>query len=183
MRLMPDLLPAPAARTVAPEQLRQAMRRYITGVTVVTTLTDEDGIAGMTASSFTSVSLDPALVLVCLNRAARSFDAVVRAGQMAIHVLADDQHAVARGFAAQRGERGMVCRWHKNERGYAILERYFALLECRVTDVHDAGDHAIVVSQVEAIDGPAARGRPLVYHDGNMFGLAALNSHGGLEPA
>jgi flavin reductase (DIM6/NTAB) family NADH-FMN oxidoreductase RutF len=118
-----------------------------------------------------------------LNRAARSFDAVVRAGQMAIHVLADDQHAVARGFAAHHGERGMVCRWRKNERGYAILERYFALLECRVTDVHDGGDHAIVVSQVEAVDGPAPRGMPLVFHDGNMFGLAALDDHGGLEPA
>ena len=183
MRLMPDFLPASGAKTVTPDELRRAMRRYITGVTVVTTLTDEGGIAGMTANSFTSVSLDPAMVLVCLNRAARSFDAVVRAGQMAIHVLADDQHAIARGFAADRGERSTVSRWHKNERGYAILERYFALLECRITDVHDGADHAIVVSRVEAIDGPAPRGMPLVYHDGNMFGLAALNNHGSLEPA
>jgi flavin reductase (DIM6/NTAB) family NADH-FMN oxidoreductase RutF len=174
---------ATGPKTVTPEQLRIAMRRYITGVTVVTTLTDDGGIAGLTANSFTSVSLDPALVLVCLNRSARSFETIVRTGRMAIHVLADDQRAVARGFAAHGGERGLVCRWRKNERGYAILERYFALLECRITNVHEAGDHAIVVAQVEAIEGPPAQATPLVYHNGNMFGLAALDSHGSLEPA
>ena len=170
-------------KTVGPEELRRAMRRYVTGVTVVTSLGDDGGIAGLTANSFTSVSLDPALVLVCLNRSARSFGAVIRTGRMAIHVLAEDQHAIARGFAKQNGERGVVCRWHKNDRGYAILEHYFAVLECRITHVHEAGDHAIVVSEVEAIDGPGPRAAPLVYHNGNMFGLAAVNSHGSPEPA
>lgn len=182
MNCPPGLLGA-ELKTVAADELRRAMRRYVTGVTVVTSITDVGGIAGLTANSFTSVSLDPALVLVCLNRSARSFDAVVRAGRMAIHVLADDQHRIARGFAQHGGERGVVCGWHKNERGYAILERYFALLECRITHVQEAGDHAIVVSEVETIDGPAPQATPLIYHNGNMFGLAALSNHGGLEPA
>jgi flavin reductase (DIM6/NTAB) family NADH-FMN oxidoreductase RutF len=178
----PDFLAA-EAKTVAPEQLRRAMRRYVTGVTVVTALTDDHGIIGMTANSFTSVSLDPALVLVCLNRSARSYNAIMRAGRMAIHVLADDQHKIARGFSEHGGERGVVCRWHANERGYAILERYFAMLECRIAAVHEAGDHAIVVAEVEAVDGPAPQATPLIYHNGNMFGLAALNNHGIRVPA
>ena len=181
MSLTADLRPA-QAKGLAAEDLRRAMRRYVSGVTVVTSATD-DGIAGLTANSFTSVSLDPALVLVCLNRSARSFGAVVRTGRMAIHVLADDQHNIARGFAEHGGERGVVCRWHKNERGYAILERYFALLECRITNVHEAGDHAIVVAEVEAVDGPTPHATPLIYHNGTMFGLAALGNHGSLKPA
>src|ERR1051325_12147096 len=136
-----NFLPA-QPKTAAAEELRGAMRRYVSGVTVVTSPTDDGGIAGLTANSFTSVSLDPALVLVCLNRSARSFGAVVNAGRMAIHVLADDQHNIARGCAEHGGERGLVCRWRKNERGYAILERYFALLECRIANVHEAGDRS-----------------------------------------
>jgi flavin reductase (DIM6/NTAB) family NADH-FMN oxidoreductase RutF len=182
MSLTPNFL-AIRPGAIGADELRRTMRHYVTGVTVITAAAEDGGIAGMTANSFTSVSLDPALVLVCLNRSARSFEAALRNGRIAIHVLADDQHAVARGFAMENGHRAAVCRWHNNERGYAILDRYFAVLECRIRDVHPAGDHAIIVSEVEAIDGPAPRSAPLVYHNGNMFGLTDLDSPSRLEPA
>ncbi len=166
----------PVEGATSAEELRQTFRRYVTGVTVVTTLTDDGKIVGMTANSFTSVSLDPPLILVCLNLASRSFDTFLRAGRMAVHILADDQSEIARAFAQRGADRDMICPWRPNARGYAILDRYFAVLECRIADVHRAGDHGIVVARVEALDGPSTADTPLVYHNGRMFGLATSDS-------
>jgi flavin reductase (DIM6/NTAB) family NADH-FMN oxidoreductase RutF len=162
---------AVATAPISPAEFRRAMRRYVTGVTVVTTLTDDGRMAGMTANSFTPVSLEPPLVLVCLSSDARCYDAFLRAGRLAIHILADDQCKTARAFAERGTDRSRVCSWRVNARGYAVLERYLAVLECRIANVHEAGDHAIVVAQVEALDGPHSGASPLVFHDGRMFGL------------
>jgi 3-hydroxy-9,10-secoandrosta-1,3,5(10)-triene-9,17-dione monooxygenase reductase component len=161
------------AQAIAPTEFRRAMRTFVTGVTIVTTLADDGRMVGMTANSFTSVSLDPPLVLVCLSDRARSYQAFLRAGRLAIHILADDQAELARAFAGHGTERGSICPWHVNGRGYPILDRYLAVLECRIADVYKAGDHAIVVGRVEALDGPRAGTSPLVFHDGRMFGLGA----------
>jgi 3-hydroxy-9,10-secoandrosta-1,3,5(10)-triene-9,17-dione monooxygenase reductase component len=167
---------APATSTATSPDLRQAMRRYVTGVTVVTALTDDGRLAGMTANSFTSVSLDPPLVLFCLDHSARSCGPFLRAGRIAIHMLADDQDEIARAFARRGGDRGAICPWHINARGFAILDHSFAVLECRIVDVHNAGDHAIVVARVQTLDGPGAGQSPLVFHDGKMFGLGAAGA-------
>src|SRR5262245_31881155 len=95
----------PNARRAAPEDLRSAMRSYVTGVTVVTTRTETGSIAGLTASSFTSA----ALVLVCLSNRSRSFQAMQRAGQIAIHILADDQSRLAKAFASDGVDRASIC--------------------------------------------------------------------------
>ncbi len=154
------------------EALRAAMRSYVTGVTVVTTRTETGGLAGMTANSFTSVSLDPPLVLVCLSSASRSFQAMERSGQIAIHILADDQSGLARAFASQGVDRGSICPWTASPRGNAILENYLTVLECTIHDIRPAGDHAIVIARVEAIDHRREEAGPLVYHAGKMFALA-----------
>ena len=154
-------------------ELRQTMRRYVSGITVVTAIGADRNIIGLTASSFTSVSLEPPMVLVCISQSARSCRAFIEAGRIAIHMLADDQDEIARAFARRGGDRGQICSWRANGRGFAILDRYFAVLECRIVDIHAAGGHAIMVASVEALDGPSADKSPLVFHDGRMFALGA----------
>jgi flavin reductase (DIM6/NTAB) family NADH-FMN oxidoreductase RutF len=161
----------PVAAAVDPAELRNAMSSFITGVTVVTTRTESGGIAGMTANSFTSVSLDPPLVLVCLSNNSRSYQAILSSRQIAIHILADDQSGLARAFASKGGDRSSICKWQVSPRGNAILERCLAVFECSVFDIQHAGDHAIVIARVEVISKPASNTGPLVYHKGRMFAL------------
>lgn len=172
-----------AAMTMAPaegktpklsEQMRGALRSCVTGVTVITTLTELGELAGLTANSFTSVSLDPPLVLVCLALQSRSFGEIERAGRFTVNVLAEDQSDVARGFAARGGNRSAVCGWSINERGFAVLDRHVLALECRIWRRDQAGDHAIIIGEVGRVHAGKGRPVPLVSHSGKLGGIGAL---------
>lgn len=162
-----------ARRTQPGAVLRGALRRFVTGVTVVTTLDDEGALVGLTANSFTSVSLDPPLVLVCLGLDSRSYEHCVRRGRFATNVLAGDQGDVARGFAVRGGCRTDVCTWRLSERGYPVLESSLARFECALVNDVRAGDHAVLIGRVEAFDTDEDDADPLVFHGGRLFGLGA----------
>lgn len=156
-------------RTARPEvdadRFRQAVGRYATGVTVVSTVADGLDHA-MTANSFTSVSLDPLLVLVCVERDSRFHEAVLSAGFWGVSVLAEPAGRHARWFAT-RG-RPLVGQFsqvphHRGTTGAALLDEAVSWLECRTTDVRAAGDHDILVGEVVAIPPVNREARPLVY--------------------
>lgn len=165
----PSSVPQPLGSDADVARFRRALARFATGVTVVTTVVDGIDHA-MTASAFTSVSLDPLLVLVCVEQDARFHDAVTEAGVWGVSVL-DDTARPAAQWLATRGRplHGQLDRveHHRGEvTGVALLEQSLAALECRTTAVHPAGDHSIVVGEVLAIDLPDSPAGPLLYHRG-----------------
>jgi N-acetyl-1-D-myo-inositol-2-amino-2-deoxy-alpha-D-glucopyranoside deacetylase len=156
------------------DRFRRVLGRFVTGVTVMTTLADGSP-HGMTASSVTSVSLHPPLVLVCVDRSATMAEEVVRGGVFALSFLADDQAAVSVTFAdpdRPAGEAQFVDVPHRPEvTGSPVLEGAVAWVDARVHGVHDGGDHLIVVGEVLDLGQDPAR-RPLAYHAGAYADLA-----------
>lgn len=158
-----------------PAQFRLAMGRLASGVTVLTTTSDGHDHA-MTADTLTSVSLDPILVLVCVENETRWLAAVAQAGVFGVSVLAADQRALAQWFATPgRPLHGQLDR-APHRRGphtnMALLDGALMHLECRVTTSHAAGDHMIVVAEVLSITLPDDVGPALVHFRGSYGSIA-----------
>jgi flavin reductase (DIM6/NTAB) family NADH-FMN oxidoreductase RutF/2-polyprenyl-6-methoxyphenol hydroxylase-like FAD-dependent oxidoreductase len=145
-------------------ELRRAFGQYATGVTVVTTR-DETGRAwGMTANSFTSVSLDPPLVLWAASKSSPSLPAFEGTQRFAVNVLASDQHHLSRQFATSGAEKFEGVDLVSGPPDVPVLEGVVAHFVCRRTQSVDAGDHVVFFGEVEAYE--AAGGEPLVFHAG-----------------
>lgn len=148
---------------------RRVIGRYATGVTVVTTRVDGVDHA-MTVNAFTSVSLDPLLVLFCAEKIARFHDAVIVSGTWAASVLAADGEEASRWFATRgRPVTHQLRDWahvRGDRTGAAVLTDVLAALECRTHAVYDGGDHSIVVGEVLNAWLPRSEGSPLVYYEG-----------------
>lgn len=167
----PVAVPEPVPARPDADAFRKVVGCFATGVTVVTAHLDGVDHA-MTANSFTSVSLDPLLVLVCVEKEARFHDAVVEVGAWAVSVLDETARASATWFATRgRPLHGQLDR-HPHSRGpmtgAALLDASLATIECATTAVYDAGDHDIVVGEVLGVGLPAsrpdARARPLLWY-------------------
>ena len=148
---------------------RRAMGRFVTGVTIVTTA-DRGLDHAMTANAFTSVSLDPLLVLVCVEQEARFHEAIEAAGVWSVSVLDDSARGVADWLATRgrplHGQLDRVPHHRGPHTGIALLDQSLATLECRTTALHPGGDHTIVVGEVlgvHLVEGAAAA---LVYYRG-----------------
>ncbi|RRH96915.1 flavin reductase [Mesorhizobium tamadayense] len=145
-----------------PRLLRSAFGRFVTGVTIVTTGTS-DGPVAITANSFSSVSLDPPLVLWSIGRHSRRFDAFANAGHYAIHVLAEDQTGLCWRFSKSGSDfAGLDLSW--NEHGVPLLPRALARFECSVADRFPAGDHMILLGRVLELE--TQEGSPLLFAGG-----------------
>jgi flavin reductase (DIM6/NTAB) family NADH-FMN oxidoreductase RutF len=149
---------------VTQAEFRTALRHLAAGVTVVTTRDAEGRPSGLTASAFTAVSLEPPLVLVCVDHAATAHPALSQHGWFAINVLSTDQEAVARQFAASGGDKFAGVAFREGLARLPILEGVLVALECRVVSGHEAGDHTIFVGQLERAS--VSGGVPLVYFQG-----------------
>jgi flavin reductase (DIM6/NTAB) family NADH-FMN oxidoreductase RutF len=146
---------------------RRAVGRFATGVCVVSTSAGGRDHA-MTANAFTSVSLDPLLVLVCVEQDARFHDAVLEAGTWGVSILDERARGTAEWLATPGrplvGQLDPVPHHRGPATGVALVDASLATLECRTTDVHAGGDHVIVVGQVVGVGlAPDGHG-PLVYH-------------------
>lgn len=155
---------------------RAALGRFGSGVTVVSTV--HDGVDHlMTASAFTSVSLDPPLVLVCSHLTSRFHDAVLESGTWGVSILAEGAMKTSAWFA-HRGrpldEQLLGIGHHRGQSGVALLDEALGWLECRTHAVHDGGDHAIIVGEVTAAGVLDDADDPLLYyrsHYGTMVRL------------
>lgn len=142
--------------------LRDALGRYATGVSVVTT-SGPSGPMGITANSFTSLSLDPPLVLWCPARSSSRFAAFAAASHYSIHVLAADQLALCRHFARSGGDFDGIAHDQTPE-GIPALTDCLARFDCRAHALHDGGDHAILVGEVLRVT--TRPGTPLIFWGG-----------------
>jgi flavin reductase (DIM6/NTAB) family NADH-FMN oxidoreductase RutF len=155
--------PAPAVDVAA---FRRVVGRFASGVCVLTTV-DRGTDHAMTASAFTSVSLDPLLVLVCVETEARFHDAVTATGQWAVSILDADSRPVS-DWLASRGRPlvGQLDRipFHRGPvTGAALVDSALGWLECRTTAIHPGGDHSIVVGEVVGLELGPSDADPLVY--------------------
>ena len=128
--------------------LRDALGCFATGVTVVTCLDDRKRPFGLTANSFTSVSLDPPLLLVCVHKEAASAPALIAASHFAVNVLQTGQQPASIRFSTKIGDRFGETPWSAGEYGAPILKDSLGVFECERYGVHDGGDHHILVGKV-----------------------------------
>ena len=150
--------------------VRQAMGSFPTGVTVVTVASGDGTMHGMTVNSFSSVSLDPMLVLVCLNEASRAVGLIERAGAFVVNVLSAGQQDVSRWFANPYRPAGSTMfdgvPFEPGVTGCPVLVDAAASFECRLRQSHRAGDHLIVLGEVVAlVHRPQLE--PLIFHAGS----------------
>lgn len=148
---------------------RQALGKFATGVTVITTREADGTPRGFTANSFTSVSLDPPLVLACIAKSAASCDVFCDAPNFSVNVLGDEQKEISNLFASQRPDKFKVADWHDANSGTPLIDNALAWFDCSQHNLVDAGDHIILVGKVESFG--ARDGQPLGYYAGNYFNL------------
>ncbi|WP_420550070.1 flavin reductase family protein [Curvivirga sp.] len=157
--------------SIDPMEFRNCCGRFATGVTVVTGKLADGSPVGVTANSFSSVSLDPALVLFCLDKKALSFDAFSLDSHFAFNILSEDQMDASNNFASQGIDKFEKAEYRCNEYGVPILKDTLATIECKMHAIHDGGDHQIIVGEVtsmamkELTDDTS--GRPLLYFSGS----------------
>ena len=131
-----------------PRTLRDALGCFATGVTVVTCLGETGNPAGLTVNSFTSVSLDPPLLLVCLHKKAASAAVLTQASHFAVNLLQTGQQPASIRFSTRDEDRFGATPWSCGEAGAPILKDSLGVFECRRYAVHDGGDHHILIGEV-----------------------------------
>jgi flavin reductase (DIM6/NTAB) family NADH-FMN oxidoreductase RutF len=151
---------------------RYACGQFLTGVTIVTARADDGTPVGLTANSFASVSLDPPLVLVCLDKQLRAYQAFYTSRSFAVHVLAEDQADLAVRFATRGANKFGELRWRAGLEGAPILPDFLALFECCVMQTHHEGDHTIFIGQVRRIEIADSTRLPLGFFRGQYAAVS-----------
>jgi 3-hydroxy-9,10-secoandrosta-1,3,5(10)-triene-9,17-dione monooxygenase reductase component len=159
-----------------PRTLRNALGRYATGVVVVTTRSAEGTPRGLTVNSFTSVSLDPPLVLFCVVTRSNGYAAWESAEHFAINILASDQRRISNTFAKPSTAQWNNTKWRAGRNGCALIDSAIASIECRRFAHHPGGDHLVILGEVTAIHLDDCTD-PLLFH-GGRYGTYWPSEHG-----
>lgn len=141
-------------------EFRRVLGHFASGVTVVT-VAHEEAFYGITVSSFTSLSLNPRLVLICLNKFVTTHTALVSAGTFAINVLDEESEHLSRHFAGREADKFRRVSYHSGLTGAPLLDAALATIECRVTQQVEGGDHTIFIGEVLTVT--AEDRKPLIY--------------------
>ncbi|MEM7237004.1 MAG: flavin reductase family protein [Pseudomonadota bacterium] len=149
-----------------PRTLRQALGSFATGVTIVTAMSETGEPVGFTANSFTSVSLDPPLLLVCLAHKALSYRIFRTADSFAVNVLSADQEAIAMRFATPGADKFAQMDWSAGKLGAPLIPDCLARFDCAMHQRVTAGDHDILMGRVVGFS--RHEGQALVYHSGTF---------------
>ena len=150
-------------------EFRRALGHFAAGVTVVTTKFEGTN-SGITVTAFSSLSLDPPLVLIAIDKRARMHDRLPVGGHFAVNMLAEDQELVSREFASSKRDPFQEVGYHEGATGAPILTGAIAVVECQTVDRLAGGDHTIIVGQVEATH--VREGKPVLYFRGGYCQLA-----------
>jgi flavin reductase (DIM6/NTAB) family NADH-FMN oxidoreductase RutF len=154
---------------VTADQFRQVMGTFATGITVVTTR-DEDGQPyGLTVNSFTSVSLDPVLVLVCLDLKLRGLQAFKDSKHFGVSILSEHQEDLSRMFAKKDSHRPANV-YMEGKLGMPLLKNSLGVMECEIVQIYEGGDHVIFLGRVEHAE-VLRSDHPLLYHRGKYHRL------------
>jgi flavin reductase (DIM6/NTAB) family NADH-FMN oxidoreductase RutF len=159
--------------SVSGEALKAIMRNYPTGVTIVTTVYNNE-YYGLTVNSFTSLSLDPPLVLIAIDKRLTSHEAIDRSGVYAVNILPSDMKDLAVKFVtAPREERFKGLKIRTAKTGSPIIDGVIAYLDCRVVAKYPGGDHTIFIGEV--VDGQVISNKPpLVYYNRGYYSMSQI---------
>lgn len=138
--------------------------RFPSGITVVTTKAADGSDQGMTVSAFCSVSLEPPLVLICIEKAASAYGALINAQGFVVNILSAGQEQLARRFSIVDIDRFEGIGYSRSRNGFAVLDDVLGIIECDAYALHDAGDHTVIVGEVRATR--TEDGTPLIYYRG-----------------
>jgi flavin reductase (DIM6/NTAB) family NADH-FMN oxidoreductase RutF len=156
------------------KEFRKALGQFTTGVTVVTVEREPGLVFGMTANSFTSVSLEPMLILVCVDQRAKILATLEKKKRFGISVLKQGQQAISEYFAqgeqSSEAEQRLSIRYHWTPSGIAVLDESLLCLSCKVVATHVTGDHITFVAEVE--DAEIHEGEPLLFFQGEYRKIA-----------
>lgn len=154
---------------IDPIEFRNALGSFPTGVTVVTAKGADGSLYGVTASSFNSVSLDPALILWSIGKESTSFQALMEAKYWNVHVLAEDQEALSGNFARSGGEKFDGVQFEEGVKGAPVIADCAAVMQCQIEHQYEGGDHIILVGRVLAFSDTGKA--PLVFSRGRYARL------------
>jgi flavin reductase (DIM6/NTAB) family NADH-FMN oxidoreductase RutF len=150
--------------SIEPQELRRVMGHFATGVTVITTQDQDGNPNGLTANAFMSLSLNPPLVLISVDKSAQCYACFNLQNGFTVNFLSEDQEEVSRRFATKGIDKFAGLQWHSGENGAAILDAALGYVECKITQCYDGGDHTIVVGEI--VNANATDGRPLLFFKG-----------------
>ncbi len=151
------------------DSFRAVLGRFASGVTVVTALDADGRDQGMTVSAFCSLSLDPPLVLFCIERSASMYNSLGAASEFIVNILSERQEPLARRFSGPDPNRFDGIGYRRGLSGVAILDDVLGYLECSRVAAHEGGDHCIHIGEVE--EAHSREGRPLLYYRGGYAQL------------
>ena len=157
---------------IDPQDFRRALAQFATGITVVTTRGADGRPQGLTVNAFASVSLDPPLVLICIDRRSEVHAGLVEAGRFNVSVLAETQEEYSRRFAGGGPLKFEGIELPLAPNGLPVIPEALAALQCRLAATHGAGDHTIYIGEVEGLE--VRPGRPLIYHGSAYRRLASV---------
>ena len=149
--------------------LRQALGSFPTGVTVVSCLDKDNNPLGFTANSFTSVSLDPQLISICIDKESFNIDTFSITEHFAVSILSESQQSISTTFATPNEERFKDIDWRSEDTGSPIISNAVAWFDCKTEQVVDAGDHLILIGKIISFD--SSPKTPLMYLRGNYVNL------------
>jgi flavin reductase (DIM6/NTAB) family NADH-FMN oxidoreductase RutF len=157
---------------IGPDDFRRVLGHFATGVTILTTADPDGRPTGLTASAFCSVSLDPPLVLICVDHKSQSFPALSESRGFAVNVLSAAQEDISRRFASTRLDKFDGLAYTPGLHGAPVLHDALAQIECETVSKHVQGDHTIFVGRVERAR--VGSGEPLLYFRGRYERLASV---------
>ncbi|WP_433385548.1 3-hydroxy-9,10-secoandrosta-1,3,5(10)-triene-9,17-dione monooxygenase reductase subunit [Actinoplanes sp. CA-142083] len=161
-------------------EFRRVFGHFCTGVTIITTASDEEGPAGFACQAFAPLSLDPPLVLFCPQAGSSTWARIRHSGLFAVNVLAEGHDDLSRAFGLRGGDKFAGVSWTPSPSGMPILTGALTWAECRVEDVHPGGDHAIVVGRVLTL-GECRGDGPLLFFKGRYHGAAPVSPNASPE--
>jgi flavin reductase (DIM6/NTAB) family NADH-FMN oxidoreductase RutF len=152
-------------------ELRRVMGHFATGVTIITTRSVAGELHGLTANAFTSLSLEPPLLLVCVDKKAESYPAFEESKVFTVNILAEDQEALSRRFAVSGGgsKKFEGVAYHLGANGAPIIEETVAYIECSLHAAYDGGDHTIYLGEIQQAE--ITEGKPLLFFRGGYRAL------------
>lgn len=153
-----------------PKRLRQTLGAFATGVTIITTLDNDRNPQGLTANSFTSVSLEPPLILVCIGKSSSNYELFTKTPHFAVNILAEEQRGLSKNFARSKTDKFANLNWYEGITGSPLLEECAAKLDCRVHQRLEVGDHLILIGEVA--DYEYTQRSPLIFHQGSYLDAA-----------
>jgi flavin reductase (DIM6/NTAB) family NADH-FMN oxidoreductase RutF len=160
--------------TIEQHHFRRVCSKYATGITILTVLDSRGAPQGMTVNSFTSVSLSPPLILVCIDRQTSILRHFLQGTRFGINVLHERQKELSTWFSRSGHDRFLGMAWSVGKTGAPILPEMLATIECEVTQMVEAGDHVVVIGA--ALHATWREGQPLIYFNSSYRSLESGTS-------